>query len=69
MAPIQQTCLVAIEQLTLMYEDKEEMRQEIRSLGFTVELKEKLILHLDKEIERSDATIQDLKEKKASATA
>ncbi|MFA5135208.1 MAG: hypothetical protein WC505_05520 [Patescibacteria group bacterium] len=67
MSPIQQTCLVAIEQITLLYEDKEEMRQEIRTLGFTIELKEKLIRHLDKEIERSNATIKDLKNKQASS--
>ena len=58
MSGIQQTCFTVIDQITTLYDDKEEMKKEVRELGFTAELKDKLIVYLEKEIEISQNKIE-----------
>lgn len=66
MSAIQQTCLTAINQINALYEDKEEMKREINKLGFTAEMKEKLLNYLHQEIDQSKLKIQKLQKQVAS---
>lgn len=60
MTDIQKTCYAVIDQLSLMYTDKDELKNEVSKLGYTPVLKKKLLDFLDREIELSRQRIMSL---------
>ncbi len=60
MTEIQKTCYAVIDQLTLMYDDKEHLKSEVAKLGYTPSLKKRLLDFLDREIALSEQRIKQL---------
>lgn len=60
MADTQKICYAVIDQLSLMYTDKEELKSEVSKLGYTPGLKKRLLDFLDREIELSRQRILSL---------
>jgi hypothetical protein len=60
MTEIQKTCYAVIDQLSLMYDDKEHLKSEVAKLGYTPSLKRRLLDFLDREIALSEERIKQL---------